>query len=196
MIWESGPWKDELKKISQTLFTLDIEDENFTIEFEKNVFLASYIIIKLIRSFKFSDEFREELYQIETYPYFDEDDFDDLPEGYITLTHMNDYNWEKYYNFDKPTIEKRRADFICNQINHSYVFVYEEYENRTNKGFYFNSDKTKMKFVFKIALTEFQRLIKLAATDDIVSFCGHKDMETGEWIIKNSRFHNVKRISS
>lgn len=75
--------------------------------------------------------------------------------------------WSHYYNLNKEKSADLGLIFLCNQFIHSFIFVAREcialpYSNEKYliKGVWFNSDKTKDRYLYYIDVLEFIKIIE------------------------------------
>lgn len=119
MIYDSAIWKDELEKkvieFKQYLSEkIDLEDEKFAFKVEEFYFITSFIVRKLIESFKLSDEYRGIQYRLIKYKR-NEDEF--------KIDLLNNHKIKTKFDFESPQEILLGTNKICNLVIHSYIFL-------------------------------------------------------------------------
>lgn len=186
MIWESGPWKAQLAKLVQrfqnALVLTEITAET-DIQFEQDCFLSAYIIWKLLHSYKLTDEAENELYTVSWYPYVQ-------PETYsFPLGLNNHHQWNHFYALGQSQQERRKIDYICDQLRHSYIFSPAINEDgKGYNGFFFNSDRSKDKRIHFIELQVFLNMIQGIAEDEMLAGRQWVEPTSGQWVQASSRY--------
>lgn len=161
MIWESGPWKAEVGRLTKRLGRRANQkrwSEASYAKVEQEVFYIAYVIRKLIEAQKISDEVE---FQKVTVARF-------RPKG--MLVEMN--NWhklDKLYDLAESVRQTLSLRDLCNQVIHSYIFAIVHNEINTGMcGFFFASDRQKPKGLFYIELAELLNVADNIVRDDIV----------------------------
>jgi hypothetical protein len=158
---ESFPYKDALRSELEVVRAkgLSGNDDLEWIRFERFVFWAAFVTRKLAEANKLSDEFEAERFQIARFPRVDQ-------------TRLQDFlNWdtiEKFYDLSQSTQRSIDTLWLCSQLVHSFVFLPEVDDDGTPTALYFNSDRSRSEWLFRIGWREFGRMIELVATDDIL----------------------------
>ncbi len=158
MIYESYVYKDELHKIANRMekrLTQKRWTEHSGFLYEKDVFIASFIIRKLIETgVKISTDTAQMDIILVTY----------MPTG-TKPTILNRDEWRKIYNVEHGHRVTKKLQDICNALIHSYVWApYFEKEGELS-GFVFTSDFEKTKGLFHYALKDFISMLKKVGDD-------------------------------
>lgn len=176
MIYESFPWKQDLKKqiklilkYNNTKKILSDEEKSFSLV-EKAIFYSAFIVRKLMDCpTKLSDDACQYSIGVKKI----------RPLKSINLRcywpEVDSHDWE---NESSITI---RARSICNFLIHSYVFFFEFDEEFGIKSFYVSSDYDKNKTLYKISMSDWIRYIDFIATDSVVSATLIYDDKTKEY---------------
>jgi hypothetical protein len=163
MSFESFYWKKNLKRdITFILNKMDVnleeieDDEKFEQIFsmiEIKLFTIAYSLRKLIDTKKVSDKLSD--IQIKVCAY---------PKNLKRLTVMNNHRFEEQYEFENKIEKKLKVRDVCNQIIHSYTF---QLVGRRSKIFYvfFNSDHQKNKYLFKLKINDFLKVVERFANN-------------------------------
>ncbi len=144
MIWESAYWKDDLLKIARRMSRRTNQQrwtERARVNVEKDVFLAFYIIRKLIEAKKLTTVVENLSIELNIFPTLGK------------AVHLS--NWhkiDKLYNLCETIRQKRKLQFVCNQIVHSYVFsIATDEESGGLAGVLFCSDKERNKYLYSLS---------------------------------------------
>lgn len=181
MIWDSAPWKTEIRKV-----VLDFEKrknqarwpEASLVTIEKNIFYAAYAIRKLIEAFKLSDEAEATKIDGRMHP----------PRG-VTVDILNRDKIDELYDLDVELRQDVSIKDFCNQIIHSFVFVVCFNDDlRGIKGFYVSSDRFKDKGLWYFDLDDVIALLLKVANDEIVYLrMERKGVGTAAVMVRKSR---------
>lgn len=163
MSFESFYWKKNLKRdISFISNKMDInleeieDDEKFEQIFstiEIKLFTIAYSLRKLIDTRKVSDNLSD--IQLKVFAY---------PKNSKILTVMNNHRFEEQYEFENKIEKKLKIRNIYNQIIHSYTFQLVGYRNKIFYLF-FNSDHQKNKYLFKLKIKDFLKVVEKFANN-------------------------------
>ena len=160
MIHESWFWKKELYNLYQVLYKamrLKRFGNASYIKVEKAVILSAYIIRKLYDSQKLPPDFLSHQIEVSSFPNLEPVDF------------LNTHRLNENYNFINGINEKRKYDFIINQVIHSFVFTLIFTENNRLSGILVNSDTSKNRALFEIDIYEYIKLILSVSEGDLTS---------------------------
>lgn len=157
MINESYIWKNELLKISNSLkhkMKLKKWYQKSYFSFEKNVFMAFYIIRKLLDANKLSSIYN--IFELSCYI---------IPNNGKNVTRLNNHRIHELYDFSKMNKSKIKLRDLCNQIIHSHVFstLFDELNYLT--GFFVSSDSKRNKHLVLIYLKDFIEILNLLGND-------------------------------
>jgi hypothetical protein len=175
VIYESQDYKPDLiEELDAVVEGVELARDDHDVEtsllrLEKFVFWTAFITRKMREANKLSDELEAEEFAIDVYPRIDGDRLQDF---------MNWHKIEKFYDFGSPGQRVEGLRWICDQLIHSFVFFPQFEAEDELTGILFNSDKSRHEALFRLAWPEFERLVQLVATDDVVSM--HYDRRTGE----------------
>ena len=158
MIFESYVYKDELHKIANRIekrLTQKRWTDHSSFLFEKDVFVACFIVRKLIEAgAKLSTSTSEMSISLDKH----------MPTG-VKPDMRNYFEWWTLYNMDAShKVEIKLAD-ICSAIIHSYVWAPFFEEDRKLSGFAFTSFREKSKGLYIYPLQDFVSLLRKIGDD-------------------------------
>lgn len=169
MIIESYVWKDVLKRDLRTTkkridkisaFTDPDEVERSYAALEKFVFSSAFVIRKLSESVKLSDELESVPIKVEAFARMNHD----RPANLFTR-----FDFEGCYDFTNKESSKLTLRSLCNFLIHSFVFAIEGTSRGLSPRYLlFNSDRIKEKFIYRLSLARYFRLIEAVIQDDII----------------------------
>ena len=186
MIYESSVWKRELKKELTTFRKLvakiDLSGEpgipdNINLKVEKFFFVSAFIIRKLNEANKLSDELNEIKIPVVQHKRINKDH---------KIHFMNNHNPERFYKLEGGSNSLIGLAVLCNILIHSFIFkvVVSNAEETDGKetviGILVNSDYSKDKALYHIALEDFIKIIEETINDNIVFSV--RDFESGKMI--------------
>ena len=175
MIWESHPWRKMLRKhvkfYKNFRFSEEIKDHD-DFKIEKTVFIDAYAIRKLIEAKKLITKDEKSLVRLTA-----------LKKGNKRITLKNWYKIHELYNFDTAHQVTKTIPDVCHLIIHSFIFL-PAAEKEKLDGFYFTSDKTKDKALYKITLEDWISLLTTVASSEPTCslWCIDKD---GNEVVEN-----------
>ena len=154
MIYDSTPWKRELRRSASILsaWCRKPPTERGYFLIEKHVFLSAFVVRKLFDSHKITDSVQSQPVALTFFPA----KLNVL--GGIASVIGKPYVDEVY---DVETSENRSltAREIVNQIIHSFFFVVD-LKSTDDAFLFFNSDRTKGDFVVEFSLSGYIELLK------------------------------------
>ncbi len=165
MIWESSVWKEELVRDLLTV-KQQIDDADHTtpyekvaVAIEKFAFTSAFIIRKLSKANKLSDEVESTSLPVRRFPNTDSE---------VPIHFLNWHKFETFYDLDmaeKTNLSPRR---LCNMLIHSFVFVPEMDETGSKfESVLCNSDHTKDKHLYQISLDALFTFVEMVSADHI-----------------------------
>jgi hypothetical protein len=161
VIDESWPYKEQLAADLEVVRDESIGDNQAAwVRLERFVFWAAFVTRKLYEAEKLSDELLAERLKVVRFARIAEDELQD---------HMNADKIDRFYALDRS--ESRTVDplWIASQLIHSFVFMPEvNQEGGPPIGFLFNSDKSRHHSLFHIDWPEFERLVCVVSTDEVI----------------------------
>ncbi len=163
MIWESGPWKDDLKKdaaIIQRHANKRTSGESRFVLLEKKIFLTAYAMRKLVEApAKLTDQIRSTNLTCLEYP-----------GTAAVLDEMNWHNLEKHFDFGAPKKSSINIRNLVNEIIHGFVFAFttKESEKPSVSGFLVASDWNKNVRLLEIGIANYVELVQKAADSNPV----------------------------
>ncbi|WP_143266844.1 hypothetical protein [Azospirillum oryzae] len=183
MIWESGPWKDELLKDAEMLNRWSANKKRIAkreLIFEKKLFLSAYVIRKLFEAEKVCTEVPEKVILCETYS--------------RTSSVMTPLNWhriDEHFELQRSSIASLSYKALVNQIVHSHIFMLQVDEEDVVNGFLVSSKQGKQQRLFGVSLSSFIELMREIGTDDPSRIRTKKDVSTGKYVvIKTCEVHS------
>jgi hypothetical protein len=174
MIYESTPWKRELRRsaIMLSVWCKKPPTERGYFLIEKQTFLSAFVVRKLFDSHKITDAIRSQSVALEFFP-----------AKLNVLGGMASAFGKSYLDevYDVETSETRSLTVreIVNQIIHSFFFVVDS--KGTDETFlFFNSDRTKGNFVVQLPLSRYVQLLRSIVADRVQSASILVDRLTGK----------------
>lgn len=172
MIWDSWPWKRKLarqaillhKRKNQKRWT-----EVSSASVEQEIFLAAYSIRKLLDANKLSDEIESSKLQALAYE----------PNGHM-VDIMNWHKIDQLYNLSRSSHTTISLREFCNQIIHSFVFMFSVSSDNGLEGLFFTSDRDRSSRLLYLSIDEVIAIMKHVSKDDIVQSHSKRDSATGE----------------
>jgi hypothetical protein len=176
MIWESAPWKHQLKQDAshlRQLNTVPIKDDadSELFKLERLVFVAAYAMRKLWESKKLSTNWNDLPVHTVRYPII----------GHVPDL-MNWHRLDEHYDFDNGVDTRIKREELCDRLIHSFIFTACFGEHNEVDSFFFASDKTRKQAVWRIQLNDFIELM-LATGDDFPTSSHKVRGEDGQWIV-------------
>lgn len=177
MIFESSPWKQDLRKRKNLIIKYNTadhfeknDDTTYTV-IEKAIFYSAFIIRKLIDcGGKLSDE--AENYSLKA--------FSVQPLKPVDLLHRwpkeDSHDWEN----EKEVMVAGKN--VCNWLIHSYIFFVGFNEGNVIDSFSVTSDFDRNKILYRIPLNAWIAYMDYVASDDIVSMSSHYDQKADDYI--------------
>lgn len=164
MIYESYPWKQDLKRRKKLivshnkawLFSMNLKTPYTVIE--KGIFYSAFIIRKLIDcKGKLSDEADSYVLKADTVK----------PLKHVDMLHRwpedDSHDWKHEKNV---TVSGRN---VCNWLIHSYIFFLIHGEDERVIGFGVSSDHDRNKILYRISLNDWIEYMNFIITDNVVS---------------------------
>jgi hypothetical protein len=142
VIWESGPWKDDLLRLAASLNRyrrLKRWSQKSDACVERLFMHGFYSIRKLVDAHKVSDEIVQRPIRLGTFP----------SRGKV-VTQLNWVRIEDKYDLANLGFVDRSLQFVSNQFVHSYVFVPVIGETGGLDSVLFNSDYTRSHSLFSL----------------------------------------------
>lgn len=159
MIWESYYWRQDLLKLAKKLEARTKQKrfpERSLVNFDKEIFMAFYIVRKLAEAKKLSDSITNSALPAYSSPALGKS--------------VHFFNWDRIdelYDFEKQKRQSLSLAFVCNQIIHSYIFLPCFDENSRLCGIFFSSDKERNKRLFYLDISEVIRLLREIGNDEV-----------------------------
>jgi len=174
MIYESYIYKNDLLKIAQRM-EKRLEQKRWSDHslflFEKDIFLAFFIIRKLIEAkTKLTQEVTNTKVELEKF----------FPTG-KEPTIKNDHKFHELYDLNKSNKCKRDIYDICGDIIHSYIFAPCFDDKGRICEFYFNSFKHRTKGLFAFKLLQLIEIFKKFGNDHPSSLSYIRNSDTGDY---------------
>jgi hypothetical protein len=175
MIWESGPWKDELlanARVLEQYANSTRRSGRRSFRIERAVFLSAYVMRKLWESGKLSSSWqRRKVFCIFHPPKTRKPD------------RLSWHRIDEHYRLDISKSDSVTAIEFCHRLIHSYVFIEVEGPGKTVVGFFFASDQTKNRGLWFVALVDLLALLKETGRDYPSSSRMVRHPKTSEWVV-------------
>ncbi len=165
MIFESGPWKDDLSSYHSKIIEYssskyfqngdDDSDEAYSI-LEKSIFYSAFVIRKLVDcKTKLSDD--ADCYALKVEIFESKKHFDNMHHS----TSENSHNWES------SRIQTKQGKDICNWLIHSLIFELTFNEDQSVEGFCVSSDFDSDKRLYHVTLKDWLNYVDFISSDDV-----------------------------
>lgn len=177
MIWESAPWREELRRCAAGLTRLAAqrrETDKRSALFERTFFFGAYAMRKLNEAKKLSSAWAGRSVPGLWYPLIASPP--DL---------MNWHRLDEHYDLSVGEEECLSAKDLSDMVIHSFVFMVELNNDRTISGVFLASDRSKRRGLWLFKITTLVEIMAATAEDEFNFSCGIRDPETGEWDVSN-----------
>lgn len=165
MIFESGPWKDDLSSYRGKIMEYcssnyfqndnDVSDKAYSI-LEKSIFYSAFVIRKLVDcKTKLSDE--ADCYALKVGIFESKKQFDNMHHW----TSEDSHNWE---SFRKQT---KQGKEVCNWLIHSLIFELIYNEDQSVEGFFVSSDFDSDKCLYHVSIKDWLSYVDFISSDDV-----------------------------
>ncbi|SRR5260370_13138273 len=173
MIWESGPWKNELlanARLLEQYAKSKRRSERRSFCIERAIFLSAYVMRKLWESGKLSSSWEKRKVSCIFHP---------------PKTRKPDrLSWHRigeHYRLDTSKPDSLTAIEFCHRLIHSYVFMEVEGPGKIIAGFFFASDQTKSRGLWFVKFIDVLTLLKETGRDYPSSSHMVRHPKTNEW---------------
>jgi hypothetical protein len=164
MIFESYPWKQEIKRLQKSLRTWAVRPCSDKAEFyiQRAIFVSAFAIRKLMENRKLTDAVRDKSMGCHTFRPFRP--ISDRVSTFFGLADVTDD-----YDMTKPEQITLSCFDLMSEIMHSYVFKIALNENAIMVGFLVNSYNKRDARLIEIELSAFDSVLS-DVIDDQVDF--------------------------
>lgn len=166
MIFESGPWKDDLSsyrnkitEYSSSKYFQNNDDvsDNAYLTLEKSIFYSAFVIRKLVEcKTKLSDE--ADYYALKVEIFESKRHFDNM------------HNWisETSHDWNTPQKKTKQGKDVCNWLIHSLIFklAYND-DDQSVEGFFVSSDLDSDKCLYYVSINDWLNYIDFISSDDV-----------------------------
>jgi hypothetical protein len=173
MIWESGPWKDQLLADAALLERWAAKGkmpERRSLLIERKVFLAAYAIRKLHEAQKLSTSFGHWSFRCRTYPAVSD-----------RITFSNNHKLDELYDFDTPEEKVIAARHLIDLIIHSFAFAEFLRDDMTVEGFLVTSDRRRYDRLWFVEMLAYVRLMRNVGNDYPPGTTGVFNRDRNDW---------------
>jgi hypothetical protein len=177
MIFSSYPWKRELARdadIIRRWAARKTESEYREFLIEKKVLLSTYAIRKLFDAEKLSTKLKK--FQVNCIGYKSKDS---------NIDRNNKYDIERFFDLSKKSHYTVLLDKFCDEVVHSYVFVFCCDEDLRIDGIFLCSDHNKSVRLLYVPIKQIITLLMAVSEDEVVESHWVRDAESGELKITN-----------
>lgn len=168
MIFESGPWKDDLSSYRGKIMEYcssnyfqnddDVSDKAYSI-LEKSIFYSAFVIRKLVDcKTKLSDE--ADCYALKVEIFESKKQFDN----------MHHWTSEDSHNWESSRRQTKQGTDVCNRLIHSVIFELTYNDDKSIEGFCISSDKNCDKCLYHVTMKDWLNYIDFISSDDISEF--------------------------
>lgn len=192
VMWQSGPWKLELRRLVDRCELQYVqmsriplrgwwEDAEQLMQLEKAVFLSAFIVRKLVESGRLSMQVEALAVSVTTYP---------ARGPAMTPDPGNWEQLERFYDLHAGREESVPMRHLLNWVIHSFVFLVEERSDlaggRVPAGFWCNSDRSKARDVVRVGWRQYRGMLDRVIADDVVSIVTLRDGHGGHVQVRSS----------
>lgn len=180
MIFESGPWRRELVRISNHLTRRQAQRlwrNDSLAALEREVMMGAYIVRKLMDSFtKVPHSVARQRIDATMYPAT-------LNVTGEAVDLMNWYELGRWFDFDAGALAPLTVREFCNQIIHSWVFApcFDD-DFKVLEGIFVSSDKMRNRALYFVSLGDVAALYLDVATKEPASVRFTRDA-SGQWVV-------------
>lgn len=156
---ESYYWKEELARIANTIRVRKQPSrwtERGHCVVERDLMIGFFIVRRLIELTKVSSATRDLLLNV----------FSSPPRG-KPIHLMNGHDIDSVYDLKNENPQTKKPLYVSNQFIHSYTSYVVRDQTRNWSDVYIVSDYDKNTCLWRIPISEIQRLFRVAATDDV-----------------------------
>jgi hypothetical protein len=172
MIWESGPWKQDLARRAKSLRGRKSQrrwPESSLAHVEQDLFVVAYSIRKLLDATKVSDEVEGTPISARTHK-----------SKKRVIDRLNWHKIDELYDLSTSHPVRLTLREFCNQIIHSFVFVLAFDEADGLEGVFVASNRDRRERLFYLGIEEIAGALDRVAADDIVDLQMRRDPSTHE----------------
>lgn len=176
MIIESQEWKQAIKRnvrYIKTKISTDLPDIDDGIydRLQIKVVTNALLCRRLLETPKVSSKLKTVKMRVISYPWSGEN-----------VNIFNHHSTDKQYQLNNPFPKSVLAPVLCNQLIHSFVWLWGFDENEILSSFLVNSDKTKHKKLYEVKLIDFLEYCLEIANSWPSSLQYYIDEKTKEYI--------------
>lgn len=174
MIHESYYWKQPLLRSALWLEKALINDESserVLARAEREIFIGFYAVRKLLETFTLSTTTKSLTYDLTFFS----------AQTNATPDYFNRDNLEKHYNFNTEALQTLDIEFVCNQVIHSFIFIFVLSESGHIDGVYLSSDRMRKSKLYFLPITTISQLFRTVGRDYPTEQHLTRNRETGQW---------------
>lgn len=176
MIWESGPWREELCAVADRLDARKVDcnwdDERTAFEVERDVMISAYAIRRLIEAKKLPDSLAQGGHTVEAFLIFER-----VPD------HMNWHRIEEFYNLESGTRARLSSIDLCNQFIHSYIWM-PSFTDFGLAGIFVTSQFTRTSELYLVDIDTLINFFRSVGTEEVTEATMSRD-SPGQWKVSN-----------
>jgi hypothetical protein len=153
MIYDSSHWKDELLETATRLESISVRrrpSEKLLVEFEKTMFLAAYVVRKLMDAKCISTDKESCPIPVRTYRAIGK-----------PVTLLNWHRITDHYDLETPCDTSLPLRDVCNQLIHSYVFLpLTASKTGPVRAVLISSDRERNRQLYELGLAAFAEILR------------------------------------
>jgi hypothetical protein len=174
VIGESRPWKNDLLVNARLLkrITSKRRSARRSFEFERTLFVSAYVMRKLWEAGKLSSSWKQRGVPCVLHP--PKNRSPDL---------LNWHRLDELYELDISKRETISALEFCHRLVHSFIFVEVEGPRQALVGFFFASDRSKLRGLCYVELSDVLALLSETSRDYPSSVRMARHLKTNQWMI-------------
>lgn len=161
MIFESGPWKQQLLRDAGTLKRMskirlgENNEDALLARLERLIFVGAYSMRKLHESGKLSTDWTKVKLSCSRFEFI----------GPSAPTILDSHKIETLYDLSSPLDVRMPCDEFCDRVVHSFIFSPVLSEEGSVEGFYLTSDRLKKQCLWLVPLAEVIALMTRTGKD-------------------------------
>ncbi|QBK05367.1 hypothetical protein DW355_11985 [Hylemonella gracilis] len=178
MIHESRYWKQPLLRSARWLEKALVDEasgEKILARAEREVFIGFYAVRKLLATFKLSGTTKRLTCQLISYP----------AKSKALVDYFNRSDIDEHYDLDNEIRETRDVGFLCNQVVHSFVFIFVTGESGSIEGIFVSSDTMRHRRLYYVALESIVQLFRAVGRDYPSQQHYVRNVQSGQWEVRD-----------
>ena len=175
MIQESHEWKKAIKRNNSYIRRMSknpIDEEDLILDrIQIRIVSNALYVRRLLETPTVASSLSHESINITAYPWTGK-----------VVDYMNNHHFDKAYQINNPRNKDVLGSTLCNQIIHSFVWVWivDDVEDIIS-GFMVSSDRKRHSELYTVQLDDFRKFTQNVANSWPTKMTGKRNRETGQW---------------